>query len=205
MNRPVDALPPGLEQLIEQLVERKVEERLGLVTEKLEAITARLADAERRGVSDRATIVVFSGEMDLLMSAFIIATGAVTMGLEASMYFTFWGLNALRKDKTFAGKPASAKMIAAMLPSSVERLPTSRMNMMGIGPAFFRSVMAKNNVESLPGLIAVARELGVKLIACEMAMGVMGITREELLDDLEYGGVATYLGDATDSRLTLFI
>ena len=205
MNRPVDALPPGLEQLIEQLVERKVEERLGLVTEKLEAITERLADAERRGVSDRATIVVFSGEMDLLMSAFIIATGATAMGFEVAMYFTFWGLVALKKQTIFESKSVPEKMLAAMLPGGAATVGTSRLNMMGMGPALFRRLMRKHHVETLRDLINLARELGVRMVACQMAMGVMGLKREELIDGLVYGGAVTYLGDAVDSKVTLFI
>ncbi|MDY6835149.1 MAG: DsrE/DsrF/DrsH-like family protein [Chloroflexota bacterium] len=160
---------------------------------------------QMQALSNRATIVVFSGDMDKLMSAFIIATGAATMDMEVSMYFTFWGLVALKKTTIFRGKPMMEKMMAFMLPSGPRKVGTSKMNMLGIGPAFFKKAMNKNNVEKLPELIDVAREVGVRMVACQMSMGVMGIKREELIDGLEFGGVGAYMGDASDSKITLFI
>jgi peroxiredoxin family protein len=199
------AISPELERLVERVVARKLDETYAGITEQLAAIQTRLASCEREIPSDRATILVFSGEMDPLMAAFIVAVASMSMGLEVTMYFTFWGLGALRKCKTFKGKSIPEKMIAALLPGPVSRLGTSRLNMGGVGPAFFRKVMADNNVEDLPGLIEVARELGVRMVACEMTMGIMGITREELVDWCDFGGAATYLEHAADSRLTLFI
>jgi peroxiredoxin family protein len=96
-------------------------------------------------------------------------------------------------------------MIAAMLPAGPHRVGTSNMNMLGVGPAFFKTIMRKKHVQLLPELIETASDLGVRLVACQMSMDIMGITREELLDGVEYGGVAAYLGDASDSRVTLFI
>ncbi len=198
-------LSPELEALVERVVERKLDEKFGEIQRQLAALEQRVAAAEQGGVSERATILVFSGEMDPLMAAFIIASASIAMGLEVTMYFTFWGLNALRKTWTFKGKTLPEKMIAALLPKSVGRLATSRLNMAGIGPAFFKKVMDDNNVEDLPSLIEVARELGVRMVACEMTMGVMGIKREELVDWCDFGGAATYLEHAADSKLTLFI
>ena len=197
---------PDLEAMIERIVEARVAERFESLERSVEESLAKLqAQVQERSQNEQATLLVFSGEFDKLMSAFIIATGAVAMGLEVSMYFTFWGLTALRKTKTFKGKLVGEKMIASMLPSGPESAPTSQMNMAGIGPKFFQQQMNSKNVESLPGLIALAQEMGVKLIACQMAMDVMGIKEDELLDGIEYGGVATYVGEAVDAKVTLFI
>jgi len=193
------------EKRVEELVERKVAERLDRLQASMEQALEQRRVAPAAALSDRATLVVFSGEMDRLMAAFIIGTGAAAMGMEVSMYFTFWGLTALKKTTSFAGKSVPEKLIAAMLPSGPDRVGTSKLNMLGFGPAFFKMMMRKNNVETLPDLIALAQEMGVRLVACQMSMGVMGIRKEELLDGLDYGGVGTYLGDACDSKITLFI
>lgn len=195
----------GIEAQIEQAVARAVEQRLGALEAAIATLQQRVASAERRGVSERATLVVFSGDMDKLMAAFIIASGAASMGLEVTMYFTFWGLTALKKTTIFSGKSVPEKMVSAMLPTGPDAVPSSRLNMLGIGPRFFKHIMGTNNVASLPDLIGTARELGVRLVACQMSMGVMGIKTAELLDDIDYGGVATYMEDASDSKVTLFI
>jgi peroxiredoxin family protein len=202
---PTAEIDPKLEALIEGIVDRKLAEALGDVHTRLDDAFDRLKQVEEEAIAQRVTIVVFSGEFDRLMAAFIIANGAVAMGMEVAMYFTFWGLTALKKETTFAGKSIPEKMVSLMMPTGPGAVGTSRMNFLGMGPLFFKMLMKQNHVETLPDLIAVARELEVKMIACQMSMGVMGIKKEELLDDLEYGGVATYLGDASDSRVTLFI
>jgi peroxiredoxin family protein len=149
--------------------------------------------------------LVFSGDLDRLQAAFIVATGAAAMGQDVSMFFTFWGLSALKKQTVLSGKNLPEKILSTMLPSNPDKAGTSKLNMLGMGPLLLKRMMSENHVESVPSLIALARELDVRLIACQMTMGVMGITKEELIDDINYGGVATYLADATDSRLTLFI
>lgn len=196
---------PAWEKHLEELVERKVAERFDRLQASIDQALERLRTAPATALSDRATIVVFSGDMDRLMAAFVIATGAAAMAMEVSMYFTFWGLTALKKTTSFAGKSIPEKLIAAMLPSGPGRVGTSRLNMLGLGPVFFKMMMRQNHVETLPDLITLARDMGVRLIACQMSMGVMGIKPEELLDGLDYGGVGTYLGDACDSKITLFI
>jgi peroxiredoxin family protein len=193
------------EKRIEELVERKVAERFDRLQASIDQALGQVRAAPAAGLADRATIVVFSGDMDRLMAAFVIGTGAAAMAMDVSMYFTFWGLTALKKTTRFAGKSIPEKLIAAMLPSGPSQVGTSRLNMLGLGPVFFKMMMQKNHVETLPDLIALARELGVRLIACQMSMGVMGIRKEELLEGLDYGGVGTYLGDACDSKITLFI
>ena len=191
--------------LVNQLVDQKVNARLADVEASLKAIQGTVGTLSENCPEDKATLVVFSGEMDTLFAAFTIAVGAASMGMEVSMFFTFWGLTALRKDKTFANKTVSEKMVAMMLPNGPHAVPTSRMNMAGIGPLFFKYLMTQRNIESLPNMISLAQELGIKMVACEMSMGVMGVTRAELLDDIDYGGVATYLGDAAKSKITLFV
>jgi peroxiredoxin family protein len=183
------------------------------LTPDLEAAIARLVDArvdarlQHAGAPDsnRASLLVFSGDMDRLFAAFTVALASAASGLEVSMYFTFWGLTALRKRKTFAGKTLGEKMVAMMLPAGPASVGTSKMHMGGIGPRFFKHLMKRRNVETLPNMIEIAREMGVKMIACEMSMNVMGITREELIDGLTYGGAATYVADAAGAKVTLFV
>ena len=127
------------------------------------------------------------------------------MGQQVSMFFTFWGLSALKKHTILPGKNLPEKMLAMLLPNSPDKAGLSRLNMLGMGPLLLKKMMRNHHVESVPSLVTLARELGVRLIACQMAMGIMGITKEELIDGIDYGGIATYLADAVDSRLTLFI
>lgn len=198
-------IDPQIAAYLESLVDRKLEERFAGIDQQLAELTERVGSVEEDAIAQRATLVVFSGDFDRLMAAFIIGTGAVAMGLEVSMFFTFWGLTALKKQTLLSGKTLPEKMVSMMLPGGAASVGTSRMNMMGMGPAFFKLLMKRNNVQTLPELIDLAREMEVRMVACQMSMGVMGIKEEELIDGIEYGGVATYLGDSTDSRLTLFI
>ncbi len=155
---------------------------------------------------DGATLVVFSGDLDKAIASFIIATGAASMGKPVTMFFTFWGLNILkRKDKPSVKKDTMEKMFDMMLPSSTGKLPLSKMNMAGMGPAMIKNIMAKNNVDDLDTLIANALKMGVKIIACTMSMDLMGIKHEELIPEVEVGGVATYLASTEDAGLNLFI
>jgi len=164
----------------------------------------RLASLEERS-EDRVTIVVFSGDLDRVLAAFIIATGAAAMGQQASMFFTFWGLSVVKKETTFEGKTVFQKMMAIMSPDSSQALPVSKMNYFGAGAKMLRTMMKQKNVSSLEDLIALAREMGVRMIACEMSRDVMGIKESELMPGLECGGVATFLGDALTSRVSLFV
>ena len=124
--------------LVNQLVDQKVNARLADVEASLKSIQGTVGTLSENCPEDRATLVVFSGEMDTLFAAFTIAVGAASMGMEVSMFFTFWGLTALRKDKTFSGKAVGEKMVAMMLPNGPHAVPTSRMNMAGMGPLFFK-------------------------------------------------------------------
>ncbi len=139
-------------------------------------------------MKEKATIVVHSGDMDKLYSALIIATGALSMGMEASLYFTFWGLERLVKGK-------------------LEKGALSAMNMLGLGKWMVKRRMKASNVASLEKLLQDLKELGGKIIACEMTMEIMGIKREDLREDLidEYGAVGSYIQEARESSITLFI
>ena len=155
---------------------------------------------------DGKTIIVFSGDLDKVLASFIIANGAAAMGRKVTMFFTFWGLNALRKSRSLpVRKPFMDKMFGAMMPKGADKLKLSKMNMAGMGTAMMKKVMNDKNVDSLEMLMKHAMENGVKLIACTMSMDIMGITKEELIDGIELAGVASYLGDAEESNVNLFI
>ncbi|MDQ7095418.1 FAD-dependent oxidoreductase [Desulfosporosinus sp. PR] len=157
-------------------------------------------------LKDNKTMVVFSGDLDKAIASFIIANGAVAMGKKVTMFFTFWGLNILRKhEKVRTQKGLMDKMFSLMMPRGSKRLKLSNMNMLGIGGKMIRKVMKDKNVSSLEELIAAAMANGVEVVACQMSMDVMGLKQEELLDGVKIGGVGYYLGEAEDSNVNLFI
>ena len=180
----------------------------GIVTGRLRKVEGRAKSASDAIVDNRgATIVVFSGELDKAMAAFVIANGAIAMGGKATLFFTFWGLNVLRKnpspainDKTFMDK-----MFGWMLPKGPQKLPLSNMHMGGMGTAMMKSRMASKDLPNLPGLMESAIKGGARLVACTMSMEAMGIRKEELINGVELGGVAEYLGSASKTQTNLFI
>lgn len=152
------------------------------------------------------TLVIFSGELDKVLAGMIIANGAAATGKSVSIFFTFWGLNSLRKsNKVKTKKSFMDRMFASMLPRGPKKLKLSTMNMGGLGTKMMKHTMKSKNVDSLEVLMQQAMELGVKFIACTMSMDVMGIKKEEIIDGVEFGGVATYIGDSYNSNHTLFI
>jgi len=155
----------------------------------------------------KKTIIVFSGDMDRVLAAFVIANGAAAMGDDVTMFFTFWGLNVLRKANApkVSGKSFLQAMFGRMMPRGPDKLGLSKMNFGGMGAKMMKIVMRQQRISSLPELIDSAREQGIKMIACTMSMDVMGIAQEELVDGLEYAGVATYLGEADEANVNLFI
>lgn len=156
--------------------------------------------------SKKTTIVLFSGDYDKAMAAFIIANGAAAFDHEVTIFFTFWGLNTLRKDGPVkTNKGMLERMFGWMMPRGANKLSLSKMHMAGMGPKMIKHVIKKHNALALPQLIELAQEQGVKLVACTMTMDLLGLQREELLDDLELGGVATYLGEASEGNVNLFI
>jgi len=156
----------------------------------------------------KKTIIVFSGDLDKALAAFIIANGAAAMGDEVTMFFTFWGLNILRKPekvRTQSKKGFLQAMFGGMMPRGAGKLGLSKMNFGGMGAAMMRKVMKQHNVSSVEELIATAREQGIKMVACTMSMDVLGFKPEELIDGVEFAGVASYLGEADEANVNLFI
>lgn len=152
---------------------------------------------------DGTTMVLFSGDLDKALASMIIASGAAAYGKEVTVFCTFWGLTLLKKNKI--KKSGIAKLFDMMLPSSANKMPISQMNMGGIGSNMIKSIMKNKNVSSLPEMIQEAHHLGVKFVACTMSMDLMGIEKEELFDFVEYGGVATFIGDSENANMQLFI
>ncbi len=157
------------------------------------------------GGTDKS-MVVFSGDLDKALASFIIANGAAAMGRKVTMFFTFWGLNILRRhEKVKVQKSFIEKMFGAMMPRGTSKLTLSKMNMMGMGSAMMKGIMKKKNVAALDELIAQAKKNGVRMVACTMSMDVMGIHKEELIDGVDLAGVASYLAAAENSDTNLFI
>jgi peroxiredoxin family protein/TusA-related sulfurtransferase/rhodanese-related sulfurtransferase len=166
----------------------------------------RMERAPAQTLSKQKTIVVFSSDFDKAVAAFVIANGAAAMGSEVTMFFTFWGLNVLRRPEgARVNKNLVETMFGWMMPRGADRLPLSKMNMGGIGPAMIKGIMRKKNVPSLPEFVASAQNSGVRLVACTMSMDLMGIKPEELIDGVEQGGVAMYLDRAEAGNVNLFI
>ena len=152
------------------------------------------------------TLIVFSGDLDKVLASFIIANGAASMGRPVTMFFTFWGLNALRKTENVkVKKPFIDSMFGTMMPRGTSKLKLSKMNMGGMGTAMMKKVMKDKNVDSLEALMQHALKSGIRLVACTMSMDIMGITKDELIDGVEFAGVASYLGDAEESNVNLFV
>ncbi|ANB57303.1 dsrE/DsrF/DrsH-like family protein [Anoxybacillus sp. B7M1] len=154
----------------------------------------------------KTTVVLFSGDYDKAMAAYIIANGAAAYDHEVTIFHTFWGLNALRKDEAIpVQKGFLEKMFAKMMPRGADKMGLSRMNFAGVGPRLIKSVMKKHHAMPLPQLIEMAQEQGVKLVACQMTVDLLGLTQEELIEGVEFAGVAAYLADASEGNVNLFI
>ena len=152
------------------------------------------------------TFVVFSGDLDKTIAAFIMANGAAAMGRDVTIFFTFWGLNILRRPERVKVKKAFIeRMFGFMMPRGTKKLGLSRMNMGGAGAKMIRAIMQSKGVSSLEELIESAKAHGVRLVACQMSMDIMGIRKEELIDGVELGGVSTFLGSGEQSDMSLFI
>lgn len=154
----------------------------------------------------RTTIVLFSGDYDKAMAAYIIANGAAAYDHEVTIFHTFWGINALRKQEPVAvQKGFLERMFAKMMPRGAEKLGLSNMQMLGMGPKMIKHVMNKHNALTLTQLVEMAQEQEIKLVTCTMTMDLLGLQKEELLDGIQYAGVAAYLADAEDGNVNLFI
>ena len=161
---------------------------------------------ELKQTADSQTMIVFSDDMDKALASFVIANGAAASGKKVTLFFTFWGLNVIKKvHKPKVEKDIWGKMFGMMLPSSSKKLKISQMNMGGLGSKMMRMVMKKKNVETLENMMQQAKENGVEFIACSMSMDVMGIAAEELMDGVTIAGVAAYLERANKANVNLFI
>lgn len=193
---------------------------IGMESEKGISVTTIQKGSRQEGSSERCddtgcvvpggnnskNIIVFSGDLDKAIASFIIANAAAAMGRKVTMFFTFWGLNMLRKPKKIkVKKNFISKMFAMMMPRGSGKLKLSNMNMMGMGAKMIRKVMKGKNISSLEDLIQSAMENGVELVACTMSMDVMGIKQEELIDGVKMGGAAAMLANAEESDMSLFI
>jgi peroxiredoxin family protein len=177
------------------------EKQLAELKSKVEALASDQPE-------NKISMIVFSGDLDKALAAFVIATGSVAMGLEVVMFFTFWGTPLLRdKLKKVGGKDVMGAMFGAMLPKGTGQVKLSKMNMAGMGTSMMKSLMKKKNVASLEQMLEMAGELGVKIFVCEMSMDLMGFKREEMISypDLTYCGVAKFLEEALHSKIQLFI
>ena len=175
---------------------------------QFEELKSQVDALSKKTVENKLSMVVFSGDLDKVLAAFVIATGAVAMGMEVVMFFTFWGTPVLRdKKKRVGGKDVMGKMFGAMLPTGTGDVKLSNMNMGGMGTAMMKSLMKKKNVASLEEMLALAEELEVRIYVCEMSMDLMGFKREEFIDykGMGFAGVATFLQEAANSKVQLFV
>jgi peroxiredoxin family protein len=176
-------------------------ERIGALEQRV----AELEDAPAQDIEHSLSMVVFSGDMDKTIAAFIIATGAAAVGMNVSMFFTFWGLSAVKKQKIYDGKNMIERAFTAMLPAGTNELGLSQMNYFGAGAAIMRKLMRDHEVTSLGEMVELAQEMDVKMTVCDMSRELLGVRDDELIDGLELGGVAAFLGDASRAKMTLFI
>jgi peroxiredoxin family protein len=178
------------------------------IEKQVQQLEEQLKQLQGKQPKDQISIIVFSGDLDKVLASMVIATGARAMDMEVKMFFTFWGINMLRdRNKSAKGKDFMSKMLGFMLPKGSKKLKLSKLNMCGMGTAMMKDLMKKKRVASLEEMIASAAELGVEIYVCEMSMNLMGFKREEMIDYpyLNYCGVGTYLSDADESRVQLFI
>ncbi|WP_455670847.1 DsrE/DsrF/DrsH-like family protein, partial [Phocaeicola faecalis] len=172
----------------------------------VEKNTPQMCTTETCKADKGKTFILFSDDLDKVLATFVLANGAVATGEKVTIFFTFWGLNAIKKmNKPAVKKDFFGKMFGMMLPSSSLKLKLSKMNMGGMGSKMMRYIMNKKNIESLESLREQAIQNGVEFIACQMSMDVMGVKREELLDNVTIGGVATYMNRAEQANVNLFI
>ncbi|MDP1809304.1 MAG: DsrE/DsrF/DrsH-like family protein [Actinomycetota bacterium] len=162
---------------------------------------------KERKTKNKVTIIVFSGELDKVLAAFNIATGARSMGMDATLFFTFWGLNVLKKND--AGNTAKGwmkKMLGWMNKGGTDRLPLSKFHMHGMGTWMMKKLMREHKMPSVDEMMVLGKELGIKFVACTITMGIMGIEKEALRPEIDsFAGVVTYLAEAQESSVNLFI
>jgi peroxiredoxin family protein len=164
-------------------------------------------EVRKGAMAEKVTLVVFSGELDKALAAFNIAIGAASSGMDVSMFFTFWGLNVIKKNEgPLKSKGVMKKMLNFMNRGGSKRLPMSRFHMIGLGKWMMLRLMKKGKFPSLEQMIDLAQGMGVKFMACTTSMGMMGISRDAFIPEVNsFCGVATYLAEAREARLNLFV
>lgn len=192
----IDEETDGLKALAAGL-QRQIQEQ----TETLKTRTASLQP-------NKMAMLCFSGDLDKILAAFMLATGASAMGMKVMMFFSFWGCTALRKKKAkVKGKDIFGKMFGFMLPKGAGKIKLSQMHMGGMGTGMIKYLMKKKNVDSLPEMIKTAEELGVEIYVCELSMELMGMKRGEIIDyqGLTFAGAAKFLKEAAGTEMNFFI
>lgn len=184
-----------------------MENEKGVITATIEKKSGhKKTNSDSSNLTDNKTLIVFSDDLDRALASFVIANGAAASGKKVSMFFTFWGLNVIKKqNKPSVSKDLPGKMFGMMLPASSKKLGLSQMNMGGLGSKMMRFIMKNKRIDSLESLMQQAIDNGVEMIACSMSMDVMGIKKEELIDNVTIGGVAAYLDRADNANVNLFI
>jgi peroxiredoxin family protein len=179
----------------------------GALLARLEQLEKELEDLKARTPEDRATIVVFSGDLDKVLASFVIATGAAAAGMQTSMFFTFWGLNAIRKKgASTKAKDWLRRMFGLLNRGGADTLPLSRFHFFGVCTGMMKQVMQQHRMPGIPELMETAQDLGVRFIACTTTMGLMGITKDTLIEGVDQlAGVTTYLAEAKQGSVNLFI
>ena len=182
--------------------------QLEAIEKQVAELKAQMESISKNSAENKLSMIVFSGDLDKILAAFVIGTGAVAMGMDVVMFFTFWGTPILRdKSKKVGGKDLMGKMFGTMLPTGMGDVKLSKMNMGGMGTVMMKSLMKKKNVASVEQMLELASELGVRIFICEMSMDLMGFKRDEMIDypGLTYCGVAKFLEEAHNSKVQLFL
>lgn len=175
------------------------EARISLLEQEMQDLRRNTPD------SNKVTLLIFSGDQDKALAGLTVATTAAAMGMDVTIFFTFWGINVLKQKRLYAGKNIKEKMIDLMTPAGANNMGVSKLNMLGAGAGMLKQMMHEKHVASPKELLALAIENGVHVIACSMTIQVMGIKEEELIDGIDIAGAASYLTDASRSGCTLFI
>jgi peroxiredoxin family protein len=199
-------MDPTLAELEPQ--ENPMHPTLAELEKKIDDLQSQVDDMKANAPQDQMSLVVFSGELDRVLAAFILAVGAAAMYERVVMFFTFWGIAALRdKKKKVRKEKLMPKMFGKMLPAGAGQLPVSKMNMFGIGTAMIKSVMKEKKVLSLEELIQTAADFGVEIVICEMSMDLMGFSMDEMIDypNVSLAGAAKFLQEAAESKVSLFL
>ncbi len=201
-----------------QLVTPNVESRLAALEAEMRTLAHHSLEQATRldatselvrgtGQQEKLSLIVFSGSLDRLIAAFVLATGAAAMGMQVSLFFTFWATAALRRESVHVKKTLLERMFGWMLPKGVKKLPLSQMNMAGGGPAMIRYVMKKNGVPTVEQMIELFKEMNVELNVCTMSMDLLGMKPDELIDypGRTFCGVAKFLETAAPGKITMFL